>query len=61
MVAATSVEVLMGICRFGTKIHDQFVTVTYYSSVEEHYRLPGPLGGELECSMVRVYFINEFS
>ena len=50
----------MGVCRFGVKVRDLFVTLTNYSSVEKHYRFPGPLGSELDGGMIRIYFMNKF-
>ena len=47
--AASLVQVLMGVRRYGVKVRDWFVvTLVNHSSVKKHYKFPGPLGSELD-------------
>ena len=45
------VKVLMGVCWLGIQICYQAVPVTINFCVKQCDRLPGPLGGELDCWM----------
>ena len=50
-MAASLVKVLMGVCWLGIQICYQAVPITNNFRVKERDRLPGPLGGELDCWM----------
>ena len=50
-MTTTLVKVLVGVCWLGIEICHQAVPVTYDFCVEERYRLPRPLSGELDCWM----------